>query len=134
MNVLQLLNKTRELLSSPSKWVKGALYRSGGYCLMGALQYTATGRVYEGNTNPDDWVYDQAMTRCRLAIWESYNEREWDTDIEINRLPDIPTWNDNDGRDHDQLMETLDRAIKLEIKVSGSVVEERSSSAPRNSR
>ena len=122
MNVLQLLVKTRELLSAPSKWVKQALHRDGAYCLVGALQYVAKGETYIESADDLGWVYNQARTRCQLAIWETIEDREWDLSlIDSGELPDIPTWNDDDLRDHDAILANLDRAIKLEHKVVASM-------------
>ncbi len=118
MDVLQLLNRTRELLSSPSRWVKSALHRDGGYCLIGALQYTYKHETY---TEDEDlgWPYDQARTRCQAAIWEQLHGQEFDPfdPARDYELPQIPGWNDADETDHVQLMAVLDRAIKLEEKI-----------------
>lgn len=126
MNVLQLLTKTRELLSSPAKWVKQSLHKNGGYCLVGALQWAAKGQTYNEDSDDLGWVYDQATTRCQLAIWEKYEGQEWDLSQEIDdmALPAIPGWNDDDEREHHEILATLDRAIKLELTVAASMEED----------
>ena len=123
MNVLQLLRKVREVLSAPTAWVKRALYESGGYCLVGALQYAAKGQTYTEDADNLGWVYNQAKIRCQLAIWEKDRECEWDLSSAVDDLPAIPTWNDDDEREHHEILATLDRAIKLENMVVASMEE-----------
>ena len=122
MNVLQLLRKTREILSSPSAWVKRSLHQSGGYCLVGALQWATKGETYEEDSDLG-WVHNQAKIRCQLAIWETENEREWDLSSAVDELPAIPSWNDTVDREHHEILATLDRAIKLENMVVASMEE-----------
>lgn len=118
MDVLQLLKKTRELLSSPSKWVKQSLYDDGGYCLVGALQFAAKHETYNEESDLG-WPYNQARMRCQAAIWEQYNNLEWDPWDPMNQdeLPDIPGFNDREETEHEQIVAVLDRAIKLEEKI-----------------
>jgi len=122
MSVRELLVRTREVLSSPSKWVKQKLHDDGGYCLIGALQFAAKGQTYNESTELG-WIYNQARVRCQLAIWEAERGQEWDpaSDYDVGDLPDIPSWNDDDDRQHDEILACLDRAIKLDYKVVSSM-------------
>ena len=118
MNVLQLLTKTRDLLSLPSKWVKGHLYANGGYCILGALQYSRSGQTFNEEWEEDS-VYTQARTRCQMAVFEARYGEEYSlgNPLEDRCLPEIPGWNDATERDHDQIVDMLDRAIKIEASV-----------------
>lgn len=123
MSVLELLVRTKEILSSPSKWVKSKLHASGGYCLVGALQFAAKGQIYDEDSQLG-WIYNQARVRCQLAIWEAENGQEWDPqcfDVDVGDLPNIPSWNDDDDRQHADILACLERAIKLDHKVVASM-------------
>ncbi len=119
MTVLELLGKTRELLSSSSDWVKGALRQEGAYCLVGALQYAYKHETYSETTSDIGLEYNQARIRCQVAIWESTSGQEYDPfdpQADLN-LPDIPPWNDADNREHDEILDCIERAMKIESRI-----------------
>lgn len=77
--------KVRDILSKPSKWIKGQMYESGGKCcLMGG----AINRCYK-----DDKKREKALNRLSKAIGELFNHTgsiinfndAWNTSFEMIR-------------------------------------------------
>ena len=120
MTVLGLLQKAKEILSSPSAWIKGSLHSNGGYCLTGALQFANSGHVFNEAYDGQE-VVNQAQLRCQMAIWEQMNEREWNLEVDPftqHSLPGIPDWNDREDAQHEEIIVCLERAIKIEETIN----------------
>ena len=114
MNALQLLQKTRELLSNAKHWVTGTLREEGAYCLVGALQWS-----WEGECHTEAWIgpeeYEQAKDDLRFAIHTYFLERgDTPETLDVPKNMDIPAFNDMDGNtseDHARILDVLDKAI-----------------------
>ncbi len=121
MTAYELLRRTRTLLSNPSKWVQGKLRREGGYCLIGALQWSYGQRTYT-ETWGDGGTYDLAKCDLQHAIRDWYVAKEaarnaeefgW-SEIAAPQNMDIPEFNDEqiEGADgHAEILHVLDKAI-----------------------
>lgn len=124
MNVSQLLRRTRDLVTSPSRWIQGHLREQGGYCLVGALQYSWKGTVSNEHWG-GDMIYDLAKQDLISSIQSWYDEQQWpDDDGDNDSRPtnlDIPEFNDWQQhtvgwtgpaqQDHARVLNVLDKAI-----------------------
>ena len=108
---LQILQKTRDLLSDESKWNKGFLNmtpygspsniyhdHATSWCLTGALF-----RYYKYNPHLKEMV----CTRIMNAINEIYPYDDF-------RYTGITSFNDCDNTDHEDILKVLDMAIEEE--------------------
>ena len=108
MGALELLVKTRELLSRPHRWTRGAYARrqygetcgplhpdAYSFCSVGALRYVNGG---------DSGGYTPALRWLDAA----------GSDNVVNTLTtSLSVWNDALGRTHDEVVARFDRAIEL---------------------
>ena len=105
MSALDVLTKTRELLSDPERWTKGSMAKNASgctvrpdredavcFCLDGALTRAAGG---SGNGYPE-------ATRI---LEETVSERPW--------AFCYVDWNDDAARTHAEVLAALDKAIDL---------------------
>ena len=114
MNALQLLRKTRGLLSDATRWVTSTLRQDDAYCLVGALQWS-----WEGQTHTESWVgpleYEAAKIDLQYAIhayFVEHGDAAHTLDPPTNM--DLPAFNDLDGcgrSDHRRILDVLDKAI-----------------------
>lgn len=123
MTAYELLRRTRTLLANPSRWIQGKLRREGGYCLVGALQWSYSQRTYT-ETYGDGGTYDLAKADLQYAIRDWYLAREdGDAEIAPPQNMDLPEFNDElvEGAEgHADILHVLDKAIS---RAEGRTVE-----------
>lgn len=89
MNVADDLRAVQALISRPAHWGKGAIFREGRRCLIGAIDHVAEGKGERGFP----------MFLAMVTIVRPYDGR-------------LSTWNDALERTHAQVMEAIDSAIE----------------------
>lgn len=106
MTPVDILRKTRELLSEPVRWTRGAYARDASgadvpydeqaatcWCLSGAVDLAGQGQSIAAA---------RARDYIRVAI-----------DSDDDSMVTIPTFNDDPGRTHADVLAAIDRAIAL---------------------
>jgi hypothetical protein len=102
LNAVEILTKAKELISSPEHWCQEAYSRDingvscdrkspdvNSFCIIGAI-FKAT---------DEGVIYDE-----EIKVWNALNNIVGDYAIS--------TWNDKEGRTHDEVMALLDKAIE----------------------
>jgi hypothetical protein len=123
-NVVEVLERTRAILSQPKAWTTGVFAKDANgrtadpmdadatcFCLIGAIKrasYGTNADTFDGQ-DLDSRITDQrysnlalhATTALRIAIADEFGVE-----------PSIPSFNDSDWREHADVLLCIDTAIK----------------------
>ena len=93
------LQKVRDLLADPDNWIQGEYKNNGCYCLVGALRHVWNDRhTFGGETGYMHDLYAVAKLTDRF-----------DAD---GATCAIISFNDTEGRTHDEVLALLDKALE----------------------
>lgn len=112
-----ILTSARAYLSDPDHWCQGRLFVSGEHpqaCSIGAIRFAGSilQWVRYAPASPDDRPF-----HLGTAVWPSIEQTERaqraEEYLKVAVEDAIPTWNDEEGRTHAEVLAAFDRAIAL---------------------
>ena len=129
--VAQRLREARALIDAPDKWAQGhsaylpGAYNIGlvpcsplceyatGYCVTGALQ-RAFGDVLDDRRDYAGSYFDEAARLLAMKTYEYDEAEEF-----LMTIGHIASWNDDDEREHSEVMGLFDSAIETAERLAG---------------
>ena len=94
-DVKKILEKTREILTPPEKWIKHTFELDGCYCLLGAMNQAVE------SLHLQSVMYSKAITVVHSVICDR---------TKLSVVP-VSWWNDDEDTTHEMVLEVLDEAI-----------------------